>query len=108
MEFPKLPGSEPPRFRTLHEWMDGTGTNGQALIELVKQRTGLSLNAAVLSNILRGSRRCSWRNGWALHLTTGVPFESLIEWPRRRRLDQRLGRRRKPSRENLSENGNVA
>ncbi len=82
-----------PAPRTLQEWMERTGTNSVALLALVKERTGHSISPTMLSFILRGSRRCSHVNAQALSVVTGVPFKSLIAWPRVSGLDKFSGRR---------------
>lgn len=71
-----------PRYRTLQEYMERTGTNGQKLIRLVYEATGRRISPPLLSMILRGSRRCSFVNACAFHVVTGVPIEELIRWPR--------------------------
>ncbi len=75
--------------------MERTGTHGVALIALVKERTGHTISPTMLSFILRGSRRCSYVNAQALSVVTGVPFKTLIAWPRVSELDKLSGRRTK-------------
>lgn len=70
------------RYGTLHEFMERTGTNQTRLLELVKEHTGQRISPAMLSMILRGSRRCSRWNAFALHMVTGVPMAELTRWPR--------------------------
>jgi transcriptional regulator with XRE-family HTH domain len=65
---------------TLNEWMERTGTTGNRLIELLKAE-GYSLSRGHLSNILKGSRRCSLRTAIALHEITGVSIKSIARWP---------------------------
>jgi hypothetical protein len=71
-----------PRYKTLQEYMERTGTNGTMLLKKVEDETGRKLSAAWLSLILRGSRRCSRWTAFALHMVTGVPMEELTRWPR--------------------------
>lgn len=71
-----------PRYKTLHDYLDRTGTNQGRLIEKVARVTGRRISPALLSMILRGSRRCSRFNAFALHVVTGVPMDELIRWPR--------------------------
>jgi hypothetical protein len=70
------------RYKTLQEYMEKTGTNQVRLLHLVKEQTGRSISAGMLSLILRGSRRCSRWNAFALHIVTGVPMDELTRWPR--------------------------
>jgi hypothetical protein len=69
-------------YRTLHEFMEKTGTNATWLIKMVEAETGVRLSNSLISQILRGSRRCSRWNAFALHVVTGVPMEELLKWPR--------------------------
>lgn len=62
--------------------MEKTGTNQTRLIARVMLETGQRISPALLSMILRGSKRCSRWNAFALHVVTGVPIEELIRWPR--------------------------
>lgn len=71
-----------PRYKTLHEFMDKTGTNQTRLLRMLLEQTGRTMSPALLSMILRGSRRCSRWNAFALHMVTGVPMEELTRWPR--------------------------
>ena len=71
-----------PAPRSLQEWMERTGTNGQRLRGMVKAETGRDISATMMSFILRGSRRCSAVNAMALHTVTGVPFRALTQWPK--------------------------
>lgn len=70
------------RYATLQEYMEKTGTNQTRLIQLVKDMTGRDISKGMLSLILRGSRRCSRWNAFALHVVTGVPMAELTRWPR--------------------------
>lgn len=70
------------RYKTLIEFMEGTGTNATRLLKLVKAQEGVTISPALFSMMLRGSRRCSIVNAWALHCVTGVPMEELRRWPR--------------------------
>lgn len=60
--------------------MERTGTNGRELLALLRQR-GYALSAGHLSNILKGSRRCSLRMAVALNEVTDVPIKAIAEWP---------------------------
>lgn len=62
--------------------MERTNTNQARLLRLVKEQTGRDISAAMLSLILKGSRRCSRWNAFALHIVTGVPMDELTRWPR--------------------------
>ena len=62
--------------------MERTQTNSVTLLKLLRERTGRTISPTLLSFILRGSRRCSHVNAWALHTVTGVPFKTLAEWPK--------------------------
>lgn len=62
--------------------MEKTGTNQARLIKLVAEETGRRMSPALISMILKGSRRCSRWNAYALHVVTGVPIEELTRWPR--------------------------
>jgi hypothetical protein len=79
------------QYASLHEWMDDTGTNQQRLIALVHEKTGHRISPAMMSMILRGSRRCSRFNAFALFVTTGVPMKTLTRWPQLSRADQDSG-----------------
>ena len=70
------------RYKTLHDYLDRTGTNQTQLIRLVREQTGCTISPALLSMILRGSRRCSRWNAFAIHIVTGVPMDELTRWPR--------------------------
>ena len=96
------------KYLTLHEYLDRTGTNQTQLIELVEATTGKRMSHALLSMILRGSRRCSRMNAFAIHVATGVPMEGLTQWPPLSRLDQFSGSRPKRPRGSLRENENGA
>lgn len=63
--------------------MEGTRTNATQLLDRVRRETGHSISAPLFSMILRGSRRCSRFNAFALHMVTGVPMDSMTEWPPR-------------------------
>ena len=77
--------------RTLNDWMQRTGTNGRQLLALLAQ-AGRPLTAGTLSSILSRSRRCGLRTAQKLHEITGVPVESIVEWPPRARFRVRLER----------------
>lgn len=61
--------------------MERTGTNGRQLLDLLRAE-GYSLSEGHLSNILKGSRRCSLRTALALHDITGVSIKAIARWPR--------------------------
>jgi plasmid maintenance system antidote protein VapI len=65
-----------PTYRSLHEWLDRTGTKQQTLA----RRAGVTDSA--LSMLLRGSRRCSVVVALRLEEITGVPVKNLVAWPR--------------------------
>jgi plasmid maintenance system antidote protein VapI len=65
-----------PAYRSLHEWLDRTGTP-----QYVLARRAQILESS-LSMLLRGSRRCSLRVALRLHEVTGVPVENLVKWPK--------------------------
>jgi hypothetical protein len=45
-----------------------------------------------MSNIVRGSRRCSGVLAWELHLVTGVPVKNIGGWGKHRRvIDEVIG-----------------
>lgn len=73
-----------PRYTTLVEYCERTGTTGDRLLELAnaKLRGSKKMSRIFLSYILRGSRRCGGEHAWALHQVTGVPMEELTRWPR--------------------------
>lgn len=61
--------------------MERTGTNGRQLLKLLRER-GESMSEGHLSNVLKGSRRCSLGKAIVLHEITGVPIKSIAQWPR--------------------------
>jgi plasmid maintenance system antidote protein VapI len=63
-------------YRSLSDWLDRTGTNQQTLA----RRAGVT--DSVISDLLRGSRRCSLGTALKLNELTGVPVEKLVAWPR--------------------------
>lgn len=71
-----------PRYKTLVEYMERTGTSANRLLERVNKRLRRPLSPQLLSMIRSGSRRCSAENAWALHQATGVPMDELMRWPR--------------------------
>ena len=71
-----------PTPRTLHEWMELKGVSARALCEMVRKETGHVITEPMMSYILRGSRRCSRFNAFALHMVTNVPMDELMRWPR--------------------------
>ena len=82
-----------PTPRSLQEWMERESTNGLELLKLVKAKTGRVISPTMLSFILRGARRCSVLNADALNRATGVPFDTLREWPKVSRYTKLYGRR---------------
>ena len=62
------------KYESLQEWMEGTGTNIEALAKLA------GLQRPHLSKILSRSRRCSLLKALALSQVTGVPVENLVRW----------------------------
>lgn len=84
-----------PAPRSLQEWMERTGATAERLREMVRTETERSISAAMMSYILRGSRRCSAVNAMALHAVTGVPMKTLQEWPKVSGFVQFSGRRTK-------------
>lgn len=77
--------------RTLHEWMERNQVTAKSLVRLVKEETGHGISETMMSFILRGSRRCSRVNAFALHMVTKVPMTSLLEWPRSSDVDNLSG-----------------
>lgn len=65
---------------TLQEWMERTGTNGRQLLALLRER-GETMSEGHLSNILKGSRRCSLGKAILLNEITGVPIREIARWP---------------------------
>jgi plasmid maintenance system antidote protein VapI len=63
-------------YRSLHEWLDRTGTPQYVLARRAK------ITDSTLSMLLRGSRRCSLDVALRLGEITGVPVEKLVEWPK--------------------------
>lgn len=70
------------RYATLVDYMERTGTNATRLLKLANVKLRRPISAPLFSMILRGSRRCSLENAWALHQVTGVSMEELTRWPR--------------------------
>lgn len=81
------------KYKTLQQYMEGTGTSARALLAAVKEETGHTISDAMFSYILRGSRRCSQWNAWALHCVTKVPMEELTRWPKCAPVDKPSGKR---------------
>lgn len=73
---------EPRAFESLNEWMEARGVNGRQLLELLRERSGRVLSEGHLSNILKGSRRCSLTLAIDLNEITGVPIKAIARWPR--------------------------
>jgi transcriptional regulator with XRE-family HTH domain len=63
-------------YTSLQDWMERTGTT-QA--ELARRA---AMPQSQLSQLLKGSRRCSIVKALALSKVTGVPVEKLVEWPK--------------------------
>jgi hypothetical protein len=78
--------------RSLHEWMERHQVNARALVQLVYTETGHSISETMMSFILRGSRRCSRVNAFALHMVTKVPMKELTRWPRSSDVDNVSGK----------------
>lgn len=98
------------KYPTLQAYMEGTETTARALLARLRRETGHVLSEAMLSYILRGSRRCSRYHATALHVVTGVPFDALTTWPRLPSLDKSdkpLGKRRRSTHEIPNEKHNV-
>lgn len=83
----------PPAPRTLQEWMERHQVSAKALVKLVKAETGRDISESMMSFILRGSRRCSRENAWAIHSVTKVPVKALTKWPRIAESDKASGER---------------
>jgi hypothetical protein len=81
--------------RSLHEWMDRTGTSSRRLIQIVKATTGRDISETNMSFIVRGSRRCSKANAEAISAVTGVPVKVLRRWRKQPELDNSCGRDQK-------------
>ena len=84
-----------PAPRTLQEWMERHQISSRRLIEMVKTETGHSISETMLSFILRGSRRCSRWNAWAIHCVTKVPMDVLTAWPKPTDSDKASGKGQK-------------
>ena len=63
-------------YTSLQDWMERTGTTQGELA----RRAGIPQSQ--LSQLLKGSRRCSIMKALALSKVTGVPVEKLVEWPK--------------------------
>ena len=90
--------------------MERTGTNNTRLIAMVYEQTGHRISPALLSMILKRSRRCSQINAFALHMVTGLDMDLLTQWKDERTARFAANRRRatKETRKNPRENENVA
>jgi len=71
-----------PRYKTLYDYMERTGTNATRLLQMVREKEYIIIDKTHFSMILRGSRRCNREYALALHNITGVPIEELVRWPR--------------------------
>lgn len=60
--------------------MEAKGINGRQLLMLLKQH-GRTLSEGHMSNILKGSRRCSLGLAIDLNEITGVPIRVIARWP---------------------------
>ena len=60
--------------------MERTGTNGRQLLALLRER-GVDMSEGHLSNILKGSRRCSLGKAIVLNEITGVQIRAIARWP---------------------------
>lgn len=69
-----------PTYTSLTDWMERKRVNGERLREMLQER-GISLSKGHLSNILKGSRRCSLKLAIDLHELTGVPIKAIAQWP---------------------------
>lgn len=63
-------------YSSLQDWMERTGTTQAELARRVR------MPESQLSQLLKGSRRCSLMRALALSKITGVPVEKLVEWPK--------------------------
>ena len=63
-------------YTSLQDWMERTGTTQAELA----RRAGIPQSQ--LSQLLKGSRRCSVMKALALSKVTGVPVEKLVQWPK--------------------------
>lgn len=61
--------------------MEATGTNGRQLIALLKAQEGRVISEGHLSNVLKGSRRCSLGLALSLHEVTNVSIKTIAKWP---------------------------
>ena len=95
MDTPLVLTMNKPRYNSLQEYMERTGTSARRLLELVRAETGHIISPAMFSYILRGSRRCSRYNAFALHVVTGVPIDAMTEWPKVQESEQVSGKRQK-------------
>lgn len=71
-----------PRYKSLPDYMERTGTSAKRLLEIVFEETGVHISPSFFSMILSGSRRCSKFNAFAIHTVTGIPMDELTRWPR--------------------------
>lgn len=97
-------------YESLNDWMERTGTNNTRLLAMVKDKTGHTISPALLSMILKRSRRCSRFNAFALHMVTGLDMDILTQWKDERtaRFVENRRRAAKETRKNIRENENVA
>lgn len=65
------------RYRSVQDWMMATGTNNVTLARR------LGIKESHMSNVLKKSRRCSLDVAVKMHKITGVPIETIAEWPPR-------------------------
>lgn len=69
-------------YESLNDWMEAKGVNGRQLLQMLRERYGRQLSEGHLSNILKGSRRCSLQLALDLNEITGVPVRAIARWPR--------------------------
>lgn len=65
-------------YTSLQDWMERTGTTQAELARRAQ------IPPSQLSQLLKGSRRCSLLKALALSKVTGVPVEKLVAWPKLR------------------------
>ncbi len=78
-----------PRYKTLSDYMERTGTNGDRLWKMANARLRgeQQMSRSLFSMILSGGRRCNPERAWALHQITKVPMDELQRWPRYAKTD---------------------
>lgn len=63
-------------YKSLQDWMERTGTTQSALARRAH------MPESQLSQLLKGSRRCSLMRALTLSKITGVSVENLVAWPK--------------------------